>query len=256
MEELEQTKKEIYDEEKKAKGIESTQKVTKTPWYGSKVFVGTLLAVGIFALWQILSSKEIEAPRKPSTEKIAVAPSPLLVIQENDWVRGDKEAPVTIVEYLDFECEACGAYYPIVKQLEKEFEGKLRVVTRYFPLPGHKNSMEAALAVEAAGRQGKFFEMHDLLFESQKEWTEKPVADPDLFLPYAEKLGLDMTKFNTDRKDPAVKERIEKNKMEADQLKLNGTPSFFLNGKAIKSPRTSEDFQALIQKEVDMSSAK
>jgi protein-disulfide isomerase len=256
MEEVEQTKKDIYDEEKKMKEKESTQKVTKKPWYGSKIFVGILLVAGIFTLWQILSSKETKTPTKPATEKVSVALNPILEIKENDWVRGDKEAPVILVEYLDFECEACGAYYPIVKQIEKEFEGKLKVVTRYFPLPGHKNSMEAALAVEAAGRQGKFFEMHDILFESQKEWSEKPLSNPDLFLPYAEKLGLDMTKFNQDRKEAAVIARIDKNKKEADQLKLNGTPSFFLNGKAIRSPSTLEDFQALIQKEVDESVTK
>ncbi|MGK2848716.1 MAG: DsbA family protein [Minisyncoccota bacterium] len=251
MEELEKTKKEMYDEEKKMKEKENTQEVGKKPWYGSKIFIGVLFVAGIFAAWQILSSKETEAPKKPSGEKAVVAPNPILAVQENDWVRGDKEAPVTIVEYLDFECEACGAYYPIIKQLEKEFEGKLKVVTRYFPLPGHKNSMEAALAVEAAGRQGKFFEMHDLLFESQKEWSEKPLSNPDLFLPYAEKLGLDMNKFNQDRKEAAVIARVDKNKKEADQLKLNGTPSFFLNGRAIKSPNTLEDFQSLIQKEID-----
>ena len=256
MEEAEQTKKEIYDEEKKMKEKEGTQKITKKPWYASKVLVGILLVAGIFALWQILSSKEIKAPEKSATGKVSVAPNPILEIKENDWVRGNKEAPVTLVEYLDFECEACGAYYPIVKQLEKEFEGKLKVVTRYFPLPGHKNSMEAALAVEAAGKQGKFFEMHDLLFESQKEWSEKPLSNPDLFLPYAEKLGLDMTKFNADRKEAAVIARVDKNKKEADQLKLNGTPSFFLNGKAIKSPNALEDFRALIQKEVDTSATK
>ncbi len=254
MEEVEQTKKEIYDEEKKTK--ESAQKVTKKSGRSSRLLIGVLLVIGIFALWQIFNSKESKAPTDASKESVVIAPNPLLAVQEDDWVRGDKEASVTLVEYLDFECEACGAYYPIVKQLEEEFGGKLKVVTRYFPLPGHKNSMEAALAVEAAGKQGKFFEMHDLLFESQKEWAEKPVANPDLFLPYAEKLGLDMTQFNQDRKDPAVIARIEKNKVEGNTLKLNGTPSFFLNGVAIKSPRTSEDFSTLIQKEIDKESKK
>ena len=75
-----------------------------------------------------------------------------------------------LVEYLDFECEACAAYSSLVKQLKEEFKNDITVVTRYFPLAGHKNSMTAATSVEAAGRQGKFFEMQDKLFAEQKKW--------------------------------------------------------------------------------------
>ena len=83
----------------------------------------------------------------------------LLEVVSDDYIKGNKEATVTLVEYLDFECEACQVYYPITKQLKEEYKDKIRFIVRYFPLPGHKNSMTSALAVEAAGKQNKFWEM-------------------------------------------------------------------------------------------------
>ena len=91
-------------------------------------------------------------------------------MQSDDHVRGGSGGQVVLVEYLDFECEACAAYSPLVKQLKDEFKDNLTVVTRFFPLAGHKNSMTSAISVEAAGRQGKFFEMQDKLFAEQKKW--------------------------------------------------------------------------------------
>lgn len=236
--------------------INNNQKELMKEWKPVMIGIGVILVLfaGFFVYHNAQKNKASEKPKTATNSQ--VKESPLLQVASDDWVKGNPDAQVTLVEYLDFECEACGAYYPIVKQMEKEFEGKLRIVTRYFPLPGHKNSMEAALAAEAAGEQGKFFEMHDLLFESQKEWGEKPLSDPNLFTPYAEKLGLDMNKFNQDRKKATTIARVDRNKKEADELKLNGTPSFFLNGKAIKSPKTPEEFRSLIQKEVDAAAKK
>lgn len=253
MEESELSKKAAYDAEKAArknegKGLSQKWKVNNASRW---ISVGILLFGALFAFWKMSSSDEPKTPvSSTSAPTSTVASMDALTVQADDWVKGDKDAPVTLIEYLDFECESCGAYYPIVKELEKDFGNKLRVVTRYFPLPGHKNSMQAALAVEAAGRQGKYFEMHDLLFESQKEWAEKPAADAKLFVPYAEKLGLNLEQFNRDREDAAVKARIERNKAEGNKLKINGTPSFFLNGTKIQNPRTKEDFTTLIQAEV------
>lgn len=171
-------------------------------------------------------------------------------VQIDDWAKGNKDAQVTLVEYLDFECEACGAYYPVVKQLEAEFGDRVRFVSRYFPLPGHKNSMTAASAVEAAGRQGKFWEMHDTLFENQKAWAEKSMADPKLFLAYAQKIGLDMAKYQKDVNDSSLRDRIERDKRSGEALGIQGTPSFFLNGEKISNPRSYEEFKTLISAEL------
>lgn len=170
-----------------------------------------------------------------------------LVVVEDDWIKGNKEAAVTVVEYLDFECEACGAYYPVVKRLSEEFKDEVRFVNRYFPLPGHKNSQTAARAVEAAGKQGKYWEMYDTVFENQSSWGEKQTPTPEVFEKYAEKLGLDMTKFKTDVVSQEVKNRIERDRSAGVKLNIQSTPTFFLNGEKIQNPRGYEDFKKLIQ---------
>lgn len=169
-----------------------------------------------------------------------------LEVVSDDYIKGNKEASVTVVEYLDFECEACGAYYPLVKQLAEEFKTNVRFVERYFPLPGHKNGLPAALAVEAASRQGKYWEMHDKLFEDQKNWGEKTAPDPKIFEGYAQQIGLNMDQFKKDVVSKEVKNRVERDKNSGTRLGVSGTPTFFLNGDKIPNPKTPEDFKTFI----------
>ncbi len=171
----------------------------------------------------------------------------LLEVVADDYIKGNKDATVTLVEYLDFECEACRAYYPLVKQLADEFKTEVRFVNRYFPLPGHKNGLPAALAVEAAGRQGKYWEMHDILYENQQSWGEKQQPDPAIFEEYAKKISLNMDQYKKDIKSKEVSERVNRDKTSGTQLGVNGTPTFFLNGEKIPNPKTIEDFKTFIQ---------
>lgn len=171
----------------------------------------------------------------------------ILTVVNDDYVKGPENAPVTLVEYLDFECESCGAYFPLIKRLEGEFSNDVKVVTRYFPLQGHKNGLPAALAVEAAARQDKYYEMHDLLFTEQKNWGEKPVADPVIFEKYAQQLGLDLVQFKKDVMSQSVKDRVRRDMDSGTKLGNTGTPTFYLNGEKIQNPRTYEDFKTLIQ---------
>lgn len=170
----------------------------------------------------------------------------ILTVKNDDWVTGPAEAPITLVEYLDFECEACRTYYPIVKQLKEEYKDKIRFVVRYFPLPGHKNSMTSALAVEAAGKQGKFWEMHDVLYENQKSWGEKTAADPLIFEEYAKQIGLDMDKYKSDVNNSELKDRINRDKDSGTEMGVQGTPTFFINGERIPNPKGFEDFKSII----------
>lgn len=169
-----------------------------------------------------------------------------LDIKENDWVTGISTAKVTVIEYLDFECEACGAYYPIVTKLEEEYKNSIRFVVRYFPLPGHQNSRTAAQAVEAAGKQGKFWEMYHILFTKQKEWSEQKVANQSMFEKYALEAGVNIEQWKKDVASPEVMKRVDDSYKEAVSLRLQGTPSFFLNGKKIESPQGYEPFKKLI----------
>jgi protein-disulfide isomerase len=178
----------------------------------------------------------------------------LLKVVSDDYKKGAVNPKVVLVEYLDFECEACGAYFPVVKELEKAFPEDLQIIIRYFPLPGHRNGMTAALAAEAAGKQDKFLEMHDLLFAEQKKWGEKAVPTPKVFETFAEQLGLDMEKFRADVASPEVKARVERDMASGIELGNTGTPSFYLNGERLKNPGGLEAFKARIQTEIDMSS--
>ena len=115
------------------------------------------------------------------------------------------EGAVTVVEFLDFECEACGAFYPLVEDLRGKFDGEITYVIRYFPLPGHLNSKNAAIAAEAAAQQGRLEDMYHRLFETQPQWGEAQESRADLFRGFAEELGLDMAAF-----DDAVAEVLQR----------------------------------------------
>ena len=169
----------------------------------------------------------------------------------DDYIRGATTSPVVLVEYLDFECGACGSYYPVIKQLEGEFGDRVTFVARYFPLQGHRNGLTAALAAEAAGRQGKFWEMHDLLFSRQKEWGNKAVQTPEVFEGYAAELGLNMEQYRADVASSEVRARVERDLTEGRAAGVNSTPSFYLNGQKIQNPASAEAFRQILQGAVD-----
>lgn len=204
----------------------------------------TILAVIVIGFLVIKSSYK-KSENKVENNNINQAS--ILQIKSNDWVVGNPEAKATLVEYLDFECEACGAYYPITTQLKEEYKDSLRFVVRYFPLPGHKNSRTAAHAVEAAGKQGKFWEMYTIVFSKQKEWGEGQVADQNQFEKYAVEAGVNIEQWKKDVVSPEVAKRVDDSYKEAVSLNLQGTPSFFLNGKKIANPQGYDAFKKLIE---------
>ncbi len=146
---------------------------------------------------------------------------------------GPTTAPVILEEFGDFQCPPCGLLHPVLKTMEKEFGDKLRVIFREFPLvPAHQHALTAARAAEAAGLQGKFWEMHDLIFENQKGWDKAFDARP-IFEGYAEKIGLDMTKYRSDVASQIVEQRIFLDGKRAHALGVQGTPTVFMNGREI-----------------------
>lgn len=136
-------------------------------------------------------------------------------------------APV-LVEFLDFECEACRQLKPIVDQVRTDYDGELEIVVRYMPL--HNSSVNAAKAAEAANAQGKFEEMYDLLFETQPEWGEQQTPEEQHFFDLAEQIGLDMDEFRTVYEDPATQAKIERDQSAGEDVGVTGTPTFFLDG--------------------------
>ena len=153
---------------------------------------------------------------------------------------------VTLVEFLDFECEACRAQFPAMERIREEYDGRINFAIRYFPLGGHQNGMNAALAVEAASKQDALEEMYVKMYETQAEWGESPNSKADLFESFAEELGLDMEQFTADVADPATKERVAKDQADGAGLGVQGTPTIFLNGEELPSMPPYEDLKQRI----------
>ncbi len=154
--------------------------------------------------------------------------------------KGPEGAP-ELVEFLDFECEGCGALYPIMEQLRERYDGEITVAIRYFPNESHFNAMNSALAVEAAARQGELEAMYEKMFETQAEWGEARESKAALFTGFAEELGLDMAQYRRDLADPSTEARVNKDFEEALELGVEGTPALFLDGE----PLTPESLEQL-----------
>ena len=230
-------RRELRRQEKQLAKTQQHHSGTTTKWI--KIVAITLVAVA--SIGGIIGLRSLQPTTTPAPT------SDPLSIKTDDWIKGNKDSKVTLVEYLDFECEACGAYFPLVKRLTEEYGDRVAFVSRYFPIPSHRNSMTSASAVEAAGKQGKYWEMYNMVFENQSAWGEKKTPEPKIFEEYAQQLGLEMEKFKQDVLSQEVRDRIERDKNAGIKLNIQGTPSFFLNGKKIENPRGYEDFKKILE---------
>jgi protein-disulfide isomerase len=148
-------------------------------------------------------------------------------------LRGRNDAPLLLEEYGDFQCPPCGFFHPILKRIEGEYPTQLRVAFHHFPLREmHQNAAEASRAAEAAALQGKFWQMHDMLFEKQQEWKDAAPARP-FFLNYARTLRLDLQKFAQDIDSPTVSNRVMNDEKGGAARGVTGTPTVFLNGREV-----------------------
>lgn len=168
------------------------------------------------------------------------------VIHPLDHVKGNATSTVLIVEYSDFQCPACKAYYPVIRQIVAEYGDRIALVYRHFPLVTiHMNAEFAARASEAANKQGKFWEMHDMLFEKQNEWSE--AVDPiKYFESYASLIGISVDQFKTDFASKDVRDLVKAERLHGLQIGLQGTPTFFVNGVQIQNPQSFEEFKDII----------
>lgn len=172
-------------------------------------------------------------------------------------VYGNNTKGVTLVEYGDFQCPACGSYYPIIKQVKEKYKDDIKFQFRNLPLSQiHPNAFASARAAEAAGVQGKFWEMHDVLYEQQQTWST--ASQPKTYFEdYASQLGLDVAKFKTDFASSAVNDAIN---ADIAAFKKTGetmqTPAFFLNGKFIKTTASLDSFTTQIDQAIKDAEAK
>ncbi|OGK14922.1 hypothetical protein A3H80_01870 [Candidatus Roizmanbacteria bacterium RIFCSPLOWO2_02_FULL_37_19] len=204
--------------------------------------LGIVISVGVlWGIWKMVGSTNNTNQAQQVVD---------ITITKDDWSRGNKEAQVVLVEYSDLQCPACKAYAPLVEQVVDKYKKDVLFVYRHFPLSIHENSTNAAYAAEAAGMQGKFFEMHDILFEKQEAWAKSKKAN-ELFLTYAKDIGLDVDQFKKDFQSSRVKNGVEDDLVTGGQIGIDATPTFFLNGRKLESIRSFEDFSQLVQEEIE-----
>lgn len=152
------------------------------------------------------------------------------------WSKGPQGAPITLVEYSDFQCPACSYAVAAIEKIMKEFEGQVYFVYRHFPLSGHVWSEIAHLAAECGGRQGKFWEFHDRLYDKQKEWAG-PKNPLETLMRYAKEEELDLDRFATCLTDEKVKAKVYEDRKLGEDLQVRSTPTFFVNGERFVGAR-------------------
>jgi len=201
------------------------------------IVVAVAIAAGIAVYWSRLSSASVPGS---TGDTVAVNPG-------GGHVRGKATAPVTLVEFGDYECPSCGYYYPMVEELLRRYPDKVKLEFHHYPLiQMHAHALAAAMAAEAAGDQGKYWEMHDLLYKNQAQWARNPNPEAQ-FLAYAADLGLDANKFMRSLKSPDVEKRILEDIQRGSNAKVEGTPTFYINGQSLNPlPKGVDEFAAII----------
>jgi protein-disulfide isomerase len=190
------------------------------------LIVAAVALITIGTGWMLFRAKRLPTPTAAPKES---NPS------REMHVRGEADAPVTLEEFGDFECPPCSIMSGAIHQLEKDYGSKLRVIFRQFPLPTHAHAREAALASEAAHLQGRFWEMHDLLYKEQAVWS-KAADVPALFDSYAGTIGLDLERFKKDLQNPEVDARVTADHDEGASRGVGSTPTIFINKTVVPPP--------------------
>jgi protein-disulfide isomerase len=190
----------------------------------------SVLGVALGSAWYLKRSSTAHPTPAPDAPR-PNAPVLLAPGADPPHTAGPADAPVKLEEFGDFECPPCGQFHPILKKMQEEFADKLRVTFRQFPIVTmHHHALAAASSAEAAGLQGKFWEMHHLLYDNQKTWHEQFDVRP-IFEGYAKQIGLDVERFKRDINSDLVARRITEDGKRARSLNVSGTPTVFMNGR-------------------------
>lgn len=218
------------------------------------IIIAVVLAAALGIAWY-LKQAAVEQPAAITTPSTSTTPANSSKTHspgaDPPHALGPETAPVTLEEFGDFQCPPCGMLHPVLKTMEREFGPKLRVIFREFPLvPAHAHALSAARAAEAAGLQGKFWEMHDLIYENQSAW--KDLFDVrEVFEGYATQIGLDLNRYRRDLRSQIVEQRIFLDGKRAHSLGVQGTPTVFLNGREVPFEQLApERLRVLINNEV------
>jgi protein-disulfide isomerase len=217
--------------------VETVRKQTKAALAAGAIVVAVLAA--LLLVGQLREDDGSAAAVETPAQEDALVRADSRVLGE------DGTSDVTFVEFLDFECEACRAAYPVVEDLREKYAGEVTFVIRYFPLPGHFNSERAARAVESAARQGELEAMYSKMYETQESWGEAQEPYDDLFRSFAEEIGLDMEQYDADYASDEVADRVARDLEDGTTLGVQGTPTFYIDGELFQ-PETVEDFSTAL----------
>jgi protein-disulfide isomerase len=203
-----------------------------------------------FALIIIVAAVTVWWFTMPDAQEPAVQTTAEIRVGEDEWTLGNPDADIVLVEYADFQCGACAYYHPIIKELMEEYDDRVLYVFRHFPLTSiHQYATLAARTAEAAGKQGRFWEMADLIFQNQQRWSRGNA--PFEFTGYARELGLDMNRFQNDLGAAETFQRVEQSFNTGTRLNITSVPSFYMNGEKIMNPRTLDEFRSLIDRRLE-----
>jgi len=223
------------------------------------IIILAVLGVALGSAWYMQRSSST-APSKPaattpaansSTTPAATAAANAVPGAEPAHKLGPDSAPVHLEEFGDFQCPPCGLFHPILEEMKHQFGDQLQITFREFPLaPAHQHAIAAASAAEAAGLQGKFWEMHDLLYEHQKDWKDEFDVRPT-FEGYAKQIGINVDRYKQDVDSDQVGRRITQDGNRGHSLGVKGTPTVFLNGREVPFESLPADkLKVLIQVEL------
>lgn len=209
--------------------------------------------VGLMYGMYYLSSREGQSQKTGASQ----LETSLSFNADKDRYQGNREAKTVLIEYADFQCPACRIYYSALRDLEKTRSQDLVLVYRYFPLSQiHFNAKVSSYAAEAAHRQGKFWEMHDQIFETQETWTKMGNQNAkNYFVTLAKNLGLDITKFTADMNSREVAQLVDMSYAAGEAAGVNSTPTLFLDGKKVE-PKTVAELETLVDKSIKANNAK
>lgn len=213
----------------------------------AKIIAGVALSTVIIVVVAAFTVGKNSSKPIPAVEHRTLnAEESKVLLRSDSHVIKASNSKVTVVEFGDFQCPACGIAYTILKKVEKDYNGRVNFAFRNFPISAHKNGYISSLAAEAAGGQGKYWQMFDKLYENQDKWSEE--KDPiKFFEKYAGEIGINIEKFNSDIKSKKYDAKIKEDMNDGLKIGINSTPSFFINNKLYIGVIQYDDFRNEIE---------
>ena len=207
----------------------------------------TKISLAMLAVFAVIVAGALLISRPTATTAAPEAGGAAATVREDTHTLSTAaDGKVTLVEFLDFECESCLAMYPTMERIRAEYDGRITFAVRYFPIPSHPNAELAARSVEAAAAQGQFEAMYQKMYETQTEWGHNQASQEATFVGFAAELGLDVEQFQADLADPATAQRVASDQADGIALGVQGTPTLFLNGQMLEPMPTYEALAAQI----------